>query len=153
MATTIYTVDGNTIVKSMHTFLNTWPNKSVDIRLEGFTKNPPSMMLQQLARAVKKRAYVNGSYIGVWAFAVYVRINGTDTAGKFDAIAALEGLADWLNEKNTDKTFVNLPTLDNGNTAIKIEMTATPSIAASYGDGTIDYQAIFELNYKHKEEF
>lgn len=49
-------------------------------------------------------------------------------------------------------TKPNLPKLSGGNTAIKIEMTSTPSIAARYDNGTDDYQAIFSLSYKHKEE-
>ena len=83
---------------------------------------------------------------------MYVRAANLDTKHKLDARKILNSLDEWFSKKNEKKEFINLPNLSGGNTAIKIEMTSTPSIAARYDNGTDDYQAIFSLSYKHKEE-
>ena len=141
MSDKVYTNDGVYIAKAMLEHLNSWEGKPVDIKFEGFTKTPPSMMMQQLTGAIKKRAYINGSYLGSWPFAIYIRVDGSDTAGKLDASEALNNIAEWL-------SLTPLPTLGDNRTALKIEMTGLPSIAARYEDGCEDYQAIFELEYK-----
>lgn len=148
MADRIYTNDGVYIAKSMKDHLNSWPDKPCEIKFEDFSKNPPSMMMQQLSGSYKLRSYINGSYIGEYPFAVYVRIDAVDTVSKMDATGCLLGLAEWLDEKNPDGTRKNLPILDGNRTAIKIELESLPSIAARYDDGTEDYQALFKMQYK-----
>lgn len=147
------TTNDNVIIEqSMLEFLNTWPEKPVEIKLDELDKRESSMMFQPLSGTKKSRAYVNGSYNGEFPFAVYVRASNLDTKHKLDARKILNSLDEWLSKKNDKKEFINLPKLSGGNTAIKIEMTSTPSIAARYDNGTDDYQAIFSLSYKHKEE-
>lgn len=141
MADVIYTDAGVYIAKAMLEFLNKWPDKPSDILLEDFAKKPPSMMLQQLSGAYKKRMYVDGSYIGKWPFAVYFRISGRDTASKINATGRLMGLFEWLLK-------TPLPDLGVNRKALKVEMTSLPSIAARYEDGMEDYQAVFELEFK-----
>ncbi|MPN63862.1 hypothetical protein SDC9_211629 [bioreactor metagenome] len=130
----------------MKDYLNSWDKKPVIIRLEAFDKNPTSMMMQQLSGAFKKRSYINGSYIGSWPFAVYIRISGKDTANRLDATGTLNGLHEWLTTTENN-VFTNLPYLGDDKKALKIEMTSLPSIAARYDDGSEDYQAIYELEY------
>ena len=144
----VFTNDGVLIAKVMKDHLNGWPKKPVTIMLEDLGKEVPSMMLQQLAAAEKKREYVNGSYIGVWNFALYIRVSGNDTASRLDAIGCLNEAAEWLMQKDEDGSFSNLPAIDDGRIATKIEMSSTPSLAARYEDGTEDYQAIMSLEYK-----
>lgn len=144
----VFTNDGVLIAKVMKDHLNGWPKKPVTIMLEDLGKEVPSMMLQQLSAAEKKREYVNGSYIGVWNFALYIRVSGNDTASRLDAIGCLNEAAEWLTQKDKDGSFSNLPVIDDSRTATKIEMSSTPSLAARYEDGTEDYQAIMSLEYK-----
>lgn len=148
MADKIYTDDGVYIAGSLNDHLNTWPDKPCEIRLEDFSKSPPSMMMQQLSGSYKLRSYVDGSYIGEYPFAVYVRIAGDDTESKLDATGCLLGLAKWLNERNDDGTKKNLPVLTDGRKAIKITMESLPSLAIRFDDGTEDYQALFKMQYK-----
>lgn len=138
--------DGVYLAKVMKDHLNTWPKKPAEFKLEDLGKDSPSIMLQQLSAAEKKRTYVNGSYIGVWNFAVYVRISDVDTASRLDATGCLNELADWLTH-TSNGVFVNLPVIDENRIATKIEMTSTPSIAGRDDNGTEDYQAIFQLEY------
>lgn len=144
--------DSVIIEQSMLEFLNTWPEKPVEIKLDELDKRESSMMFQPLSGTKKTKPYVNGSYYGSFPFAVYVRAANLDTKHKLDARKILNSLDEWFSKKNEKKEFINLPKLSGGNTAIKIEMTSTPSIAARYDNGTDDYQAIFSLSYKHKEE-
>ncbi|MBQ2973328.1 MAG: hypothetical protein IJE19_03140 [Clostridia bacterium] len=143
-----FTTDGIVIAKVMRDHLNSWPQKPVLFLLEDLGKNTPSLMIQQLAAAEKKKTYVNGSYIGIWNFAVYFRIDGKDTATRLDATACLEELAVWLSKQNDKGSYVNLPEIDDNRKAIKIELMSNPAIAARYDDGTEDYQALFSLEYK-----
>lgn len=144
----IFQSDSILIAKAMRDHLNTWPDKPATFKLEDLGKDVPSLMIQQLAAAQQTKVYINGSYIAVWNFAVYVRVSGEDTASRLDAIACLNDLADWLTEKDEDGNFVRMPVIDAKRKATNIEMTTTPSIAARYEDGTEDYQAIFSLEYK-----
>lgn len=141
--------DGVYLAKVMRDHLNKWPNKPTTVLLEDLEKKYPSMMLQQLAAAEKKRTYVNGSYVAGWSFAVYVRINAEDTASRLDALACLDALYEWLKVRDSNGAYVNLPEIDINRVATGITMSTTPSIAARYDDGTEDYQAVFELEYKY----
>lgn len=148
MAEKIYTKDGIQIGKVMRDLLNTWEAKPCRILFEDLGKDCPSIMLQQMTAAEKVKQYVNGSYIGIWNFSIYVRINEADTAKRFDAIAVLEDLAKWLTEQDERGVYQRLPELGDKMTATKIEMTAIPSIAMRYENGVEDYQAMFALEYR-----
>lgn len=141
MSEPTYTNDGIYIVKALWQHLNSWSEKPCKINLEAFDKDAPSMMMQQLSGAVKKREYINGSYIGALPFAVYIRVTGADTATKLDATETLNDLAEWLET-------APVPQLGRNRHVIKIEMTALPSLFERLQDGTEDYQAIFNLEYK-----
>lgn len=134
------------IARAVYNHLNQWPDKPCPIRLEIMDKAPLafSMAMQQLSGTRILRKYINGSFTGEWPFAVYVRLAGSDTAKRLDAVAILESLNDWI-------TTADLPDIGNNRTANGFEMTALPSIAATYEDGSTDYQAIFKLEYKQKE--
>ena len=146
----IFTNDGVLIAKVMRDHLNSWSKKPAEIKLEDLGKKAPSMMLQQLSSAEKVKSYVNGSYIGVWRFAVWIRVEAEDTASRLDAIAVLTELAEWLGETDESGDFKNLPVIDERRIATGFSMPATPSIAARYDDGTEEYQAIMSLEYKSR---
>ncbi len=148
MADRIFTNDGVLISKVMRDLIASWPEIPVKLLVEDPGRECPCMVLQQLSAAERLKTYVNGSYIGVWNFAVYVRINAEDTATRFDAVSILEELGSWLSEKDTDGRYKRLPEIDETRAATKIEMTTTPSIANRGDDGVEDYQALFSLEYK-----
>ena len=143
-----YTNDGVNLSKVMLDHLNSWPVKPAQFILDDFEKDPPSLMLQQLAAAKVARRYVNGSYIGNWTFAVEIRVSGEDTASRLSATTCLNDLAAWLVQKDRDGNYSNFPVIDQCRKVTDIEMTTAPSIAARYDSGVSDYQAVFTLEYK-----
>lgn len=136
------------IAKSVYNHLNQWPEKPCQISLEMMDKAPIAftMSMQQLSGTRIMRRYIDGSFTGAWPFAVYVRMSASDTAKKFDAVSVLETLNQWLMTQP-------VPDLGTGRTATRFEMTSLPSIAATYEDGSTDYQAIFQLEYKQRSDF
>ena len=143
-----YTTDGVSLSKVMLDHLNTWPAKPAEFILDDFEKDPPSLMLQQLAAATVVRRYINGSYIGSWMFSVEMRVSGEDTASRLAATSCLNDLEKWLTKKDRDGNFSNFPVIDDSRTVTGIEMTSAPAISARYDSGVSDYQAIFSLEYK-----
>lgn len=120
--------------------INMWADKPARFTLEDLQNKSPSLMLQPLAGSGVVRKYIDGSFIGLFSFAVYLRIATTDTHAKLSAYNTLESLAFWL-ENNP------LPTLSGNRIALSIEQTATTTLAA-VDEGVEDYQTIFSLNYK-----
>ncbi|MBQ6403836.1 MAG: hypothetical protein IJI27_08020 [Oscillospiraceae bacterium] len=143
-----YTNDGVNLSKVMLDHLNSWPVKPAQFILDDFEKDPPSLMLQQLAAAKVVRRYVNGSYIGNWMFSVEMRVSGEDTASRLAATTCLNDLEAWLTQKDRNGNFSNFPTIDSSRAVTGIEMTTAPAISARYDGGVSDYQAVFTLEFK-----
>lgn len=144
----IFTADGPQIARQMRIHLNRWSKKPAEILLEDLGKKVPSMMLQQLASAEKKRSYIDGTYIGIWSFAVYIRVDGEDTASRLSAVDCLQEMADWLTAKDSGGNFLYLPDLGEKKAATQVFMVNSPSIAGRYDNGIEDYQAVFQLEYR-----
>lgn len=147
----IFTNDGTYIAQAVLELINEWEKKPCPVKLDDLGERPPAMAIQPLQRAEIVRKYVDGSYIGVFAFSVYIRVSANDTASRLDATGVLNALADWLCEANPEtREYKRLPTLDANTQPTQIEMTATPSISVRYDNGFEDYQTIFELQYKKR---
>lgn len=137
------------IPRVMRDHLNTWPRKPVEIQAEHAGTEVPAMMMQQLAAVEQEKRYINGSFIGVFHFAVYIAIIGEDTAARLGALAVLNDLGLWLSEKDESGHYTHLPNLGDDRTAVQITMSSTPSIAARHENGVEEYQALFDLKYKY----
>ncbi len=145
----VYTTDGVLLAKVMRDHLNDWPDKPADILLEDFDRDNPSMMLQQLSAAEKVRPYIDGSYIGVWNFSVWVRIDATDTASRLNALGCLSKLYEWLDARDDDNRHIHLPVIDTNRTATQILMPNAPSVVEKIDNGVEVYQAVMQLEYKY----
>lgn len=128
-----------TIAEALFEHIRKWEEKPAEVEFEEFAKDAPSMMFQQLSGTVVTRQYVNGSYIGAFPFAVYMRIDGSDTKSKLSATKTLCALNKWLKTQP-------LPDIGEGRRATEFDV-ATPSRAAAYEDGTEDYQIVLNLTY------
>ena len=121
--------------------MNTWPGKPARFGLDNLEKDSFSLMLQQLPGAVVKRKYVDGSYIGLWPFAVYVRSRINEAAQRLSAVSILNELNDWMK-------VGALPDLGPGRICHSLGMTLLPSVAADYNNGVVDYQAQYVMEYR-----
>mgnify|MGYP001025262398 CR=1 FL=1 len=128
------------VAKAVLQHLNKWDDKPCRFALEELPQRAPALMLQSQSSSGVLRSYVSGTFIGVYSFAIYYRADMTDNETRLSAYETLERLADWL--KTGD-----LPELGGNRQALKIELTATPSLA-QIDDDIEDYQAIFSLQYK-----
>ena len=144
----VYTNDGVIIAQVMRDHLNMWVNKPCDFLIEDLGKNVPSLMIQQLASSEKKTQYVDGTYIGLWNFGIYMRVSGEDTASRLDALSCLSECSQWLMEKDESGKPKNLPVIDSNRTPMKFEVTNSPSVAARYNNGVEDYLVTMSLEYK-----
>lgn len=134
-------MEGDSIAQRMLAFINTWPERPMAIGLGALPKDAPGMMMRQLSAAVKEKVFIDGSYLGRWPFAVFVRTDGKDTRGRLDAGALLHALAEWMEA-------AELPELFGDKKAIRVEMTQLPAVAAAFNSGAEDTMAVFSLQYK-----
>ena len=100
-------VEPMAIARRMLDHINAWENKPASFTLENIEKKAPAAMILQLATSGKLRTYINGSYIGVWSFAVYLRLNKADTSAKLDVLDLYEDLLAYFKS-------AELPQLDVG---------------------------------------
>ena len=128
------------VAKDMLHHLNSWPDKPCNFAMEELPKKSPAIMLQPVAGSGVERRYIDGSFIGLFSFAVYLRSEQTDTHEKLSAYDTLEQLAYWLENSA-------LPSLSGRRTAIKIEQSTTTALAL-LDDDTEDYQTVFSLRYR-----
>lgn len=138
------TNDIEVIEKQVLAHLNSWPDKPTRFTIEELRNKSPALMLQPLATARVVKRYVDGSFLGIFSFAVYLRLAISDTSSKINAYETLRSLAKWLETSP-------LPSLGTGRVATKIEQTATPALAQQ-DDDVEDYQTIFALNYKQSAQ-
>lgn len=134
------------IVRAVLDHVNKWPDKPCTIRLETLEKAPSefSMSMQQLAGTVVVKKFIDGSFVGAWPFAIYIRFAGVDTGKRINAVGQLDQFNSWLCNES------GLPDIGSNRTADAFEMTSLPSIAGQYEDGSVDYQAVFRLNYRQR---
>ena len=124
-------------------YLNGWDNKPANFSLEGIAKEAPSASMLQLPTSGIVKRYIDGSYIGMYTFAVYIRIRQADTGEKLEILDLYDDLLSYFKSGQ-------LPDLSSEAEPRYIELLTTPSLADTYDDGTEDYQATYRLVYKVK---
>lgn len=65
------------VAKDMLNHLNSWPSKPCKFAIEELPNKAPAIMLQPLAGSGVERRYIDGSFIGLFTFAVYLRTEQT----------------------------------------------------------------------------
>ena len=136
-------VEQTTIARSMLDYLNEWPNKPARFTLEGIAKEAPSATILQLPTSGVVKKYIDGSYIGMYNFAVYIRLNKADTSEKLEVLDLYDDLMEYF--KSDAK-----PDLGDGATTKEFVLLSTPALAVTYDDSSEDYQATYRLVYKAK---
>lgn len=131
-----------TMAEAVWRLVNGWPGAPGVFGLDGMEKGP-GRMVQQLSGTMVERSFVDGGFIGNWPFAVVVRVDGTDTRARLEAVGMLGALARWL-------AGVEMVELGEGREWMGATMTGLPAQVAAYADGMEDYQAGFLVRYRGK---
>lgn len=134
------------VVTVLLDYLNTLPGLPAPIRLEEL-EDAPAVMLQQLAGATKVRQNIVGGYTAQFPFALYVRVQGVDTASRIAATGVLNNIGRELERRSLAG---ELPPLAAGREVTKIELQSFPSMISANEDGSEDYQAVYMLEYTQK---
>lgn len=132
----------SSIAKKLHTWLNSWADAPTSIAFDDFSKDPPCMTFQPMSGTLVERKYIDGSFIGVYPFAVSMRISGDDTAERIDAHATLSALGEWAKDSEP-------PELGEGRTVTEFD-PSTPAKTSVYDNGAEDYQIIITMKYRQK---
>lgn len=128
------------VANAMLQHLNTWQDKPFRFTLDDLPNKDGGIMLQPLQGSGIVRQYIDGSFIGHFSFAVYLRTDMADTKKKMEARQKLEDLANWLIHSPP-------PNLGPKRQATEIQQESPPVVAV-IEDDTEDLQIMFSLYYK-----
>ena len=132
------------VAESVLTWAEDHPMLSgLDVGMEDFA-GVPSVMVQTLVGEPYITRYKSGGYLAAHPFALYLRIDGTDSKSRLDALRLLGDIGRSIDDEAT------WPAAPDGYNFIGLELRTTPARVAVSDDGIEDYQATFELKYRKK---
>lgn len=99
----------------------------------------PCLSVQTLTGSPIERRYKNGSYIANYRFALYLRQDGSDTAGRIDALSVLTDIAAKIDGGSID--------LGASVSLWRIEQDTLPCRIA-VDEHYDDYQVTFTVKYR-----
>lgn len=134
------------ISRAMLVWLNTWPDKPVDlIRYEFLPADVGAdgeMALSTIQSTYIIRRYIYGGYLAEYQFKVIYRLKvGTSNDKRLKADELLNGLGDWVTEQPR-------PDIGDGRHIIRIEPTTRSSLFAIYENSDEDHQILMKMNYE-----
>ena len=133
------------ISRSVLVWVNTWPEKPVDIIKYEFLAadlgDETGMALSTIQGTYITRRYITGGYQGEYQFKLIYRIKpGRSNDRRLEADALLNRFGDWAR--------ANRPDLGENVRAVRVEPTTQSSKFAAYEDGYEDYQILMKLTYE-----
>lgn len=133
------------ISRSVLVWVNTWPEKPVDIIKYEFLASDQGdetgMALSTIQGTYITRRYITGGYQGEYQFKLIYRIKpGRSNDRRLEADALLNRFGDWAR--------ANRPDLGENVRAVRVEPTTQSSKFAAYEDGYEDYQILMKLTYE-----
>lgn len=133
------------ISRSVLVWVNTWPEKPVDIIKYEFLAadqgDETGMALSTIQGTYITRRYITGGYQGEYQFKMIYRIKpGRSNDRRLEADALLNRFGDWAR--------ANRPDLGENVRAVLVEPTTQSSKFAAYEDGYEDYQILMKLTYE-----
>lgn len=134
------------ISRAMLVWLNTWPDKPVDlIRYEFLPADVGTngeMALSTIQSTYIVRRYIYGGYRAEYQFKIIFRLKaGTSTDKRLKADELLNSLGDWVMEQPH-------PDIGEGRHIVRIEPTTRSSLFALYDNGEEDHQILMKMNYE-----
>lgn len=139
---TIPAAEEDQISRKMLVWLNTFPQKPVDvIRFEFLPADSPSMAMSTIQAAYIVKKYILGGYQAEYQFKVIYRIKpGNSNDKRLKADELLNALGDWA--------LTQTPDIGTGRRVIRVEPTTRSSLFAMYDNGDEDHQILMKMNYE-----
>ena len=139
---TIPAAEEDQISRKMLVWLNTFPQKPVDlIRFEFLPTDSAAMAMYTIQAAYIVKKYILGGYQAEYQFKVIYRIKpGNSNDKRLKADELLNALGDWA--------LTQTPDIGTGRRVILVEPTTRSSLFAMYDNGDEDHQILMKMNYE-----
>lgn len=139
---TVSSVEEDQVSRKLLVWLNTFPEKPVDlIRFEFLPADTEAMAMSTIQAAYIVRKYILGGYQAEYQFKLIYRVKpGSSMDKRLKADETLNALGDWVSGKRPD--------IGEGKSVISIEPTTRSSMFAVYENGDEDHQILMKLNYE-----
>ena len=139
---TIPAAEEDQISRKMLVWLNTFPQKPVDvIRFEFLPADSAAMAMSTIQAAYIVKKYILGGYQAEYQFKVIYRIKpGNSNDKRLKADELLNALGDWA--------LTQTPDIGTGRRVIRVEPTTRSSLFAMYDNGDEDHQILMKMNYE-----
>lgn len=139
---TIPAAEEDQISRKMLVWLNTFPQKPVDlIRFEFLPADSAAMAMSTIQAAYIVKKYILGGYQAEYQFKVIYRIKpGNSNDKRLKADELLNALGDWA--------LTQTPDIGTGRRVISVEPTTRSSLFAMYDNGDEDHQILMKMNYE-----
>ena len=139
---TIPAAEEDQISRKMLVWLNTFPQKPVDlIRFEFLPADSAAMAMSTIQAAYIVKKYILGGYQAEYQFKVIYRIKpGNSNDKRLKADEFLNALGDWA--------LTQTPDIGTGRRVIRVEPTTRSSLFAMYDNGDEDHQILMKMNYE-----
>lgn len=139
---TIPAAEEDQISRKMLVWLNTFPQKPVDlIRFEFPPADSAAMAMSTIQAAYIVKKYILGGYQAEYQFKVIYRIKpGNSDDKRLKADEMLNALGDWA--------LTQTPDIGTGRRVIRVEPTTRSSLFAMYDNGDEDHQILMKMNYE-----
>ena len=139
---TIPAAEEDQISRKMLVWLNTFPQKPVDlIRFEFLPADSAAMAMSTIQAAYIVKKYILGGYQAEYQFKVIYRIKpGNSNDKRLKADEMLNALGDWA--------LTQTPDIGTGRRVIRVEPTTRSSLFAMYDNGDEDHQILMKMNYE-----
>lgn len=139
---TIPAAEEDQISRKMLVWLNTFPQKPVDlIRFEFLPADSAAMAMSTIQAAYIVKKYILGGYQAEYQFKVIYRIKpGNSNDKRLKADELLNALGDWA--------LTQTPDIGTGRRVIRVEPTTRSSLFVMYDNGDEDHQILMKMNYE-----
>lgn len=134
------------IAKSLLNWLNEYEFLPERIQYQYLPKGKRGISLESTNGAIKIYEDVTGGYTGQFPFAILYKVMPDDSEDKISAESLLEDIGLWMESKNVDE----YPNIGDNREITLMSRNTIPTIFQVDEDGSIIYQAIYNLEYKAK---
>lgn len=129
------------VARALLDWLSQYDALPCPIEFEYLPKDAAGMALT-VVQSTKTEEYITGDYNVSYQFGIWYRSQSGDSDDRLNAVALLDGLADWAERQEVP------PDLGPQRTVSHFATNAAAALAAAYNDGSEDYQVLMTMDYE-----